>query len=245
MDEQYIEEFFDLLKEDFINMDKVEKIDESILTSINPYNKEFYEKVISSKNNKEFGEQNCPICGNVVEKFLVLNDKEVRCPYCKSVPRQRLFYLFFKNYTSIFEKNSKILYFDPEYPIYSIFKKSNMINLLSVSCNKNNSGLVDNEINIEHMSFENDEFNLIYIDSKIKNNLNTSNSSKELYRIIKPYSEGGLVVLRGPAINNLNKRSLIKAGFKIKKYSGKDILSPYKLNQYNIDSNINLFICMK
>lgn len=245
MSEEYIEEFFNLLKEDFINMRDVEKIDEDLLKSINPYNKEFYEKVISSKNNKEFSEQTCPICGNIVEKFLVLNDKEVRCPHCKSVPRQRLFYLFFKNFTTIFEKNNKLLYFDPEYPIHSAFKKDNRIKLFSVSSKNNTSELVDKQINIEQMPFEDDEFDLIYIDSPIKNELNTLSSSSELFRVIKPYSEGGLLVLRGPAFNNLDESSLISAGFKIKKYSANDILSPYKLNQYNIDSNLKIFVCMK
>ena len=245
MGEEYIEDFFNLLKEDFINMRDVEKIDENILKSINPYNREFYEKVISSKNNNEFCEQTCPICGNIVEKFLVLNDKEVRCPHCKSVPRQRLFYLFFKNFTSIFEKNNKLLYFDPEYPLYSIFKNDNKIKLFSVSSKNNASELVDNQINIEQMPFEDGEFDFIYIDSAIKNKLNTLNSSKELFRVIKPYSEGGLLVLRGPAFNNLDESSLIGAGFKIKKYSAEDILSPYKLNQYNIDSNLKIFLCMK
>lgn len=245
MSEPYIEDFFNLLKEDFINMRDVEKIDENLLKSINPYNKEFYEKVISSKNNKEFCVQTCPICGNIVEKFLVLNDKEVRCPHCKSVPRQRLFYLFFKNFTTIFEKNNKLLYFDPEYPIYSAFKKDNRIKLFSVSSKNNTSDLVDNQINIEQMPFEDDEFDLIYIDSTIKNELNTLNSSNELFRVIKSYSEGGLLVLRGPAFNNLDESSLISAGFKIKKYSANDILSPYNLNQYNIDSNLKIFLCMK
>ena len=95
------------------------------------------------------------------------------------------------------------------------------------------------------MPFEDDEFDLIYIDSTINNELNTLNSSNELFRVIKPYSDGGLLVLRGPAFNNLDESSLIRAGFKIKKYSANDILSPYNLNQYNIDSNLKIFLCMK
>ena len=187
----------------------------------------------------------CPICGNEVDNFLLIENKKDRCPHCKSVSRQRLFYLFFKNYTSIFEKNSKILYFNPEYVLYTPLKNNKNVNLITVSSNNGKSNITDKCVNIENLDYEKNSFDLIFADSKIQKNINHRKASKKLYDIVKPYSEGGLLVLRSPAYNNLTKESLELVGFKIKEYDIENLLSLNESRKYNIKGNLKIIVCKK
>lgn len=187
----------------------------------------------------------CPICGNKVDDFSLVENKKDRCPYCKSVSRHRLFYLFFKKHTSIFEKDSKILYFNPEYVLYTPLKTKENINLITVSFNNTDLNIIDEIVNIESFDYGENNFDLIFIDSKIQDNLDSEKVSQKLYKIIKPYSDGGLLVLRSPAYNNLTKDALELAGFKIQEYGVDNLLSLGDSKKYNINGNLKIIVCKK
>ena len=217
-------------------LSKLENDDDTSLFIFNLIKELYYELYITKK---------CPICENEFSSFLPFNGEIIKCPYCNSVPRQRLFYLFFKNKTSIFRKNCKVLIFNPEYPIYSAFKQNNKIDLTSVSCRFDNSSLIDNQVNIEKLHYKNNFFDLIYIDNKIKNRLNSFKASKELYRVIKPHSRGGLLVLRSPALDNLTKDSLELAGFTISEYSYKQLLNDNEIKECCTKTDSKVYVCKK
>lgn len=147
----------------------------------------------------------CPICDEYFEMFLPFNGRKLACcPKCKSLERHRLVYYYFKNKTSIFSKYTKLLHFAPETIFFNIFSNSNNIDYLTADIV--DSKYVMEKIDMCSIPYDDNTFDVIYASHVLEHIPDDRLAMSELYRVVKPSSEGGFVVLMVP-INKNNKKT--------------------------------------
>lgn len=191
----------------------------------------------------EFEKKYCPVCNNSSDFFLPYG-KKVRtnalCPYCNSLERDRLIYLFLKNKTRIFERKGNLLYLKPETSLNNLFKTQTNLEYISVDIVSRPN--IDKKIKMTNIPFNENTFEIILT---THNELFIDNlkSCKELYKILK---YNGKLIFTGSSERDfeikLNK--LNDVGFSIKEYSITDIIPNQQVNKYSI-SNEPIFVCIK
>lgn len=176
------------------------------LNSINNQNlilNNYYSNVESLLSELESSKKYyCPICETYHDGFLPFGNPmrfDAKCPNCGSLERHRFIYLYLKNKTNIFNKNSKVFQFNPINSLYNLFKKNNRC---YISGGTKVTGNIDKIIDLEKITFEDNYFDYVlnfHILDKVKDDIKVIS---ELYRVVKPYEDGGLVLINVPILRD-------------------------------------------
>jgi SAM-dependent methyltransferase len=156
----------------------------------------------------------CPNCHSRLRKFvscgtesLVAQEKQIisagkrrkECPICQSAERDRLVYIYVKDYLHLFERGDKIniLHIAPEDCLYPVFHKK--INHQNYICgDKFDEGYsYHNQVqymDITHIDWEDNFFDLIICNHVLEHIPEDKKAMQELYRVLKPEGKAILQV---------------------------------------------------
>ncbi|MFO7369071.1 MAG: methyltransferase domain-containing protein [Bacteroidales bacterium] len=138
----------------------------------------------------------CPVCGGHFRKFMPYGYNIIRenalCPKCLALERHRLLWLFFKSRTGIFSDQLKVLHVAPEQCFHQRFRK--LKNLTYVTADLE-SPLADVKLDVQHMPFGNDEFDVVICNHVLEHVPDDRKAMAEIYRVLK---QGGYAILQVP-----------------------------------------------
>lgn len=251
---------------------------ESELNIINESNVKLSDSIIRFKSmlTEDIVKDNkyCPFCQSNFDTFDSFGNPprlNARCSKCGSLERDRFIYTFLKEKTDIFIKNSKIMQYSPTVCFYNVLSKMN--NVEYVSCGSELNDLIDKVIDLEDVDFSDDSFDAIiniHTLDKVKDDIK---AMEELYRVVKPSSEGGFVLINVPLLREktFEKKEyntpelrrkyyhdesryriygediverLRSVGFIVDRYDSEDIFNSKLIELYGILPDC-LFICKK
>ncbi len=215
----------------------------------------------------------CPICDKSVSRFLPYNNRRnAKCPYCNSLERHRLIWLFFNQRTNLFDDKVKMLHIAPE-PIFAEkFLENKNIDYITGDINITNK-YVKEKIDIQKIQYANDTFDIIYCSHVLEHVPNDLMAMRELRRVLKPE---GWAVLQVPINDNLVETlekdeyntpelrtkyygqydhlrlygrdyigKLKSVGFKVEKIDYNSIIGESLVRRYGLMKNDYIFKCTK
>ena len=146
----------------------------------------------------------CPICENKIPLFLPSKSRDkFYCPKCESYDRHRFIYYYFKNHTDIFSEKTKFLHFAPERAIYDILINQESIDYLTADLN--DGPLIKETMDMCQIPYPDNYFDVIYNCHVLEHIPDDIKAMVELYRCVKPASEGGVVFVMVPLFRHLSK----------------------------------------
>lgn len=207
----------------------------------------------------------CPICKsnlNSFEPFGIPQRENASCPTCGSLERDRLIFSFLEEKTDIFRKTAKILHFSPSKSFSNLFRN-----------NKNFKYISPDIMDYQDSDYESNEFDSIFCFHVLDRVENDVEFMEELYRIVKPYSEGGFLLVNVPLLRDITfesdeyntpelrlkyyhdknryriygsdiKERLESVGFIVEKYVPDNFLDSKLIKIYGIKSDF-LYLCRK
>ena len=180
----------------------------------------------------------CPVCGNVVERFLPYQFKEhfsdftakfqiigsdtenFTCPYCYCHERIRHLVMYF-NKLDIWNKyiiNKRILHIAPESQLQQMISKVNVEKYICGDLYPNNDSIT--KIDINDIQFEDNYFDLIICNHVLEHIPNDLVAMQELYRVLKKDGCGVLQTPYSPVIEKSFEDSTINTEEKRKEFFG-------------------------
>lgn len=149
------------------------------------------------------GENNyCPLCEKSYKQFLSgpeNRSKNVKCPGCGSLERQRLLWLYLNNRIKIKDKKIRLLNIAPDYAIQNKLKKLPNIKYLSVDLS---SRLAMQREDLTKLTFDDNYFDAVLCYHVLEHIADDQKAISEIYRVMKP---GGWAILQTPYEQNLEK----------------------------------------
>lgn len=137
----------------------------------------------------------CPVCGKHYKKFLPYGRKVSRpnalCPYCLSLERHRMMWLFLQKRTGFFTKPYKVLHIAPEYCFLKRFDKLENIEYITADLE---SPWAKVKMDVKDMPFENHAFDVIFCNHLLEHIDDEQKALDELYRVMKPGGWGIMLV---------------------------------------------------
>ncbi|KAA5535645.1 class I SAM-dependent methyltransferase [Paenimyroides baculatum] len=137
-----------------------------------------------------------PIDGKSFRTFLPYGygnqRNNVLSPSTLSLERHRLLWLYLKNETDFFSKDSKVLHFAPEQAFYNRFKKQKNLNYTTTDLE---SPLADVKADICNLPFESYSYDVILCNHVLEHIPDDTKAMQELYRVLK---SGGMAILQIP-----------------------------------------------
>lgn len=142
----------------------------------------------------------CPICGHSFSHFLdFAGTRNVWCPRCKSLPRQRLIYLDLKNNTSFFSSNLKVLHFAPELCLSRVIRKHDNIQYVTADlmtsfipylCEK-----PDIVMSVTDIDFKDSTFDIVLCNHVLEHVRDDGLAMREILRVL---CKGGYAIMQVP-----------------------------------------------
>lgn len=125
----------------------------------------------------------CPICkrSSRFRPYGVKKRRNALCPNCKSLERHRLAYLYFKNETDLFSKQSKMLHVAPKYAFRDVFSQMENIEYISADLDPSMAMV---EMDIENIEYPDGAFDVIYCSHVLEHVQDDRKAIKELHRIL-------------------------------------------------------------
>lgn len=147
-------------------------------------------KVRANKIVKYYGNigtaKYCPVCGKSWKKFGVFGAPErqgAQCPYCESLERHRLTWLYFQRMTNLFDqKDKRMLHVAPEPFFEKKLKKKLGDGYMSVDLNKTSAML---RMDVTKIAFLDESFDIIYCSHVLEHVLDDKLAMREFYRVLK------------------------------------------------------------
>ena len=139
----------------------------------------------------------CTVCNKSFRKFLSYgSDRAARdnvlCPYCLSLERHRLIWLYMKNKTDFFTTRKKMMHIAPEQCFYGRFKQLENIDYTTGDLE---SPLADIHFDLHNIPLPDNQYDVVFCNHVLEHVKDDRQCMKELYRILKP---GGMAVLQVP-----------------------------------------------
>ncbi len=132
----------------------------------------------------------CPICEGFFDRFIQLQNGELLCARCGSLPRDRRLFDLLKKENLL---NGKLLDFSPSRPLYRKFKKSTGIEYFSSDFA--NEFISDLQFDITAIKMPDNFFDLIICYHILEHIEDDKKAMAELFRVLKP---GGTMLLQSP-----------------------------------------------
>lgn len=191
----------------------------------------FIEDNYIASKNIETGDKVCNLCGHHFREFLpggidsriysklkIIGGgyrKNVICPYCKSMDRNRWLYWVLKEKTEIFKTKCSVLHFAPEAMI-----QKNLLN--NEKCDYYAGDIVIkrglHKIDVTHIQFQDEFFDYILLNHVLEHVENEKLAFHELRRVLRP---NGSLILSFPI--TIERDTFEKEGV----YSGEERLKYY------------------
>jgi SAM-dependent methyltransferase len=150
----------------------------------------------------------CPFCRSHLRTFLpfglkapVLGARQVvgagyrlnaRCPFCGSIDRERLLYLFLLRKTDIFERRLRVLHVAPEAGVSAILSCTQTVDYVTADLQ---SEQVMVRMDITDIQFPDDHFDAIICNHVLEHVVDDRRAMSELFRTLRP---GGWAILQVP-----------------------------------------------
>ncbi len=140
----------------------------------------------------------CPVCGSKYDKFLPYGRgpsarENALCPWCLSLERHRLMYLYMKRKTNFFSGSPlKVLHVAPEYCFINRFEKIPNMEYLTADIE---SPLAKIKMDIHNIPFEKDVFDVVICNHVMEHVEDYVKATSELHRVLKP---GGWGLIQSP-----------------------------------------------
>ena len=146
----------------------------------------------------------CNCCGAKLPFFAPFRGRlHAQCPKCYALERTRLVSYYFKNHTEVYTKEIKLLHFGPETTFYNTFSQCDNIDYYPVDiCENKRIRLI---VDMCDIPFEDNTFDYIFASHVMEHIPDDIQAMSELYRTVKPSSEGGKVLLMIPLFKTLEK----------------------------------------
>ncbi len=131
----------------------------------------------------------------VLEKYKVIGGRvrpQGMCPYCRSIDRERLIFLYLKNKTEIFLKPVDLLHVAPEARLQKVLMAAPNINYLSAD---RDPAAAMAKMDITDIPYKNENFDVILCNHVLEHVVDDHKAMSELYRVLKP---GGWAILQVP-----------------------------------------------
>ncbi|MDN5396899.1 MAG: class I SAM-dependent methyltransferase [Chryseobacterium sp.] len=133
----------------------------------------------------------CNICGSKLKHFIKLENGNLLCPVCGSLPRsRRLYKILNENYL---KTDISVLDFSPSRAIFRALKKRKDIHYFPTDYE--NEFLADYHFDITKIDSEPEKFDLILCYHILEHIDNDTTSMSELYRVLK---KGGTALIQTP-----------------------------------------------
>jgi len=215
----------------------------------------------------------CPICDHQFTNFLPYGIRprpNALCPRCLSLERHRLMWLYLSRKTDFFKRDSRVLHVAPEQVFHKLFRNMKNLNYLTIDLE---SPLADIKMNLEEMTFGNEEFDVIFCNHVLEHVTNDAKALSEIYRVLRT---GGYAILQScidynlaktyedPAITDPIDRErefwqkdhlrlygmdygdrLRKAGFEVEESHFVNELTPEEIDRYKLPADEIIFIGRK
>jgi hypothetical protein len=138
----------------------------------------------------------CPICGKSSRRFLefgIVSRKDAQCPYCRSLERQRLLWIYLIQQTDFFSNPLKtLLHVAPESCLESRFRKHLGNNYITAD-------LLDPHVmvkmDVTKIPYPNQSFDIIYCNHVLEHVPDDKRAIQEFYRVLK---NNGWAILNVP-----------------------------------------------
>ena len=185
----------------------------------------------------------CPICGKKSDFFLPYGEnprKNAQCPYCFSLERNRLLYLFFR-YSKLIKSKSKILYISPEYSLHNYFRSLKNIEYHSVDTTS--GSYADEIIDLNNINFKKNYFDIVILSQNTKF-INNEKKCMGLNKIIK---NNGILIFMDSYDNDLKSvlNKLNKIGFKVNEFNYTSLnIDELLFERYSLEKS-SIFVCKK
>jgi len=143
----------------------------------------------------------CTICGKKFRKLLPYGNKGADnrlCPYCLSLERHRLLWLYLQQSTQLFTEKLSMLHIAPEQPFINRFKKLKNLNYTTADLE---SPIADVKMDIRDMPFNDNSFDVLMCNHVLEHIDDDIKAMKEIYRVLKP---GGFAILQVPIDRHRN-----------------------------------------
>ena len=215
----------------------------------------------------------CPICGNSADKFMphgIIKRANAECPYCHSLERHRLQWIYMKDKTNLFKKKLSILHFAPEAAFSS--KLLSLKNINYLSCD-----LYDKKVmlkaDITNLPFKDNSFDVVLCNHVLEHIVNDSLAMSEVFRILKkdgwailqvPIDYKRKFTFEDPTVVSPSERlklfgqedhvriygsdykdKLKTAGFKVEVKDFAKTLAPQLISKYLLDEDELIYYCTK
>jgi len=146
----------------------------------------------------------CPICCKRFRKFLPYGSKAKDnrlCPYCLSLERHRLIWLYLNNHSDFFKREYKVLHFAPEQPFIKRFKRLQNLDYTTADIV---SPIADIHIDITKIPLNDNSYDIVFANHVLEHVTDDIAAMKEIFRILKPE---GWAILQVP-VNYSSKITL-------------------------------------
>lgn len=144
----------------------------------------------------------CTVCEKKFRKFLSYGSKvaerpNVLCPYCLTLERHRLLWLYLKEKSNFFTAdNLKMLHIAPEQCFLNIFKAQKNLDYLTGDLE---SPIADIHFDLHEIPLDENSFDVIFCNHVLEHVEDSDKCMRELYRVMKP---GGWGIFQVPLDTN-------------------------------------------
>lgn len=155
------------------------------LFTVEPFARFFYAIPFRGKNYQ------CTVCCLQLKKFILLNNQDLLCPNCGSLPRDRRLFSLLKN--EFLKDGIKILDFSPSRCLSRKLKSIKDIDYTYTDLSGNFNA--NNQYDITNIDIKSDTFDLIVCYHILEHIENDSKAIQELFRVLK---SSGKAVIQTP-----------------------------------------------
>ena len=142
----------------------------------------------------------CPCCKKRFRKFLTIFGRpNAMCPFCGSLERHRLIYLYLKEKTKIFTNDVKLFHFAPEDVFISIFSSKKNIKYYTGDLNSCKASI---KMDITKIPCKKRVIDVILCIHVLEHILDDKKAMSEMYRIL---NDKGWALLQHPIDKNRDK----------------------------------------
>lgn len=145
----------------------------------------------------------CPVCGHRYRKFMpygyVHPRENALCPWCLSLERHRLLWLYLKNETDFFTAYPKVLHIAPERCFIKRFEKLLGDKYITADLE---SPLAKVKMDIQSIPFPDNEFDVIFCNHILEHVEDDRRAIAEMFRVMRP---GGWGIMLSPVTPGLEK----------------------------------------
>jgi SAM-dependent methyltransferase len=150
----------------------------------------------------------CIMCGRRMRRFIPfgydipslrelnvvggMKHQESACPYCFSINRERLIYLYMKKMTDIFSRPMHVLHFAPERNVQKRLAQQPHIEYITADIN---SPWADKKMDVMQIEYPANTFDFVICNHVLEHVSKDTLAMREIYRVLKP---GGQAIVQVP-----------------------------------------------